>query len=74
MHLVTTNIKPDGARISLHNLGWNESEKARRELEKSYGLVEAEKSALSEVHRLKPVDAQRVRYGKSETKRAITFN
>ncbi|MDT3402272.1 relaxase/mobilization nuclease domain-containing protein [Mucilaginibacter terrae] len=71
MHIVTTNIKPDGARISLHNLGRNESEKARREIEKKYGLIEADKSALTEKHKLKPIDAQRVSYGKTETKRAI---
>jgi hypothetical protein len=71
LHLVTTNIKADGARISLHNLGRDKSEKARREIEKIYGLIEAERSALSEAYRLKPVDAQRVSYGKTETKRAI---
>lgn len=71
LHIVTTNIKADGARISLHNLGKNESEKARREIEKIYGLVEADKAFLSEAYRLKPVDEQRVSYGKAETKRAI---
>jgi hypothetical protein len=71
LHIVTTNIRADGSRISLHNLGKNESEKARREIEKIYSLVEADKSSLSEAYRLKPVDAQRVNYGKAETKRAI---
>lgn len=71
LHLVATNIKPDGSRISLHNLGKNESEKARRELEKTYGLVVADKVTLSDACKLKPVDARRVSYGKSETKRAI---
>jgi hypothetical protein len=72
LHIVTTNIKPDGARIALHNLGKNQSEEARRAIEKVYGLVEANKSALRETYRLKPVDARRVSYGKAETKKAIT--
>jgi hypothetical protein len=71
LHIVTTNIKPDGARIALHNLGKNQSEEARRAIEKVYGLVEANKSALRETYRLKPVDARRVSYGKAETKKAI---
>ncbi len=33
VHVVTTNIKADGRRIELHNLGRNQSEKARKEIE-----------------------------------------
>lgn len=71
IHIVTTNIKSDGKRISLHNLGRNQSEKARKEIEKEFDLIKAEnKQRLN--YTLKPVDAQRVQYGKAETKRAIT--
>ena len=32
LHIVTTNIKADGERISLHNLGRGACEKARQEI------------------------------------------
>jgi hypothetical protein len=72
IHLVTTNIKPDGKAINLHNLGKNQSEKARKEIENSFGLVRAEDSAKRESFRLKPVNAERALYGRVETKRAIS--
>lgn len=70
IHIVTTNIKHDGKRISLHNLGRNQSEKARKEIEKDFQLIQAEnKQQLN--YQLKPVNVQKVLYGKAETKRAI---
>ncbi len=70
--IVTTNIKADGKRIELHNLGKNQSEKARKEIEISFGLVKAEDSKQQQAWELKPVNVQKVQYGRSETKRAIT--
>jgi hypothetical protein len=72
VHLVTTNIKPDGTRIGLNNLGKNESAKARKEIEIKYGLIKAEESKQHRTYKLKPVNAQKVHYGKAETKRAIS--
>ncbi|MEO8947081.1 MAG: relaxase/mobilization nuclease domain-containing protein [Mucilaginibacter sp.] len=69
-HIVTTNIKRDGGRISLHYLGQNESEKTRKAIEIKYGLVKAE-----DQQKLKPnlkADISAAEYGKAETKRAIT--
>lgn len=43
VHLVTVNIDPQGKRIETHNLGKNQSEVARKEIEKLFGLVPAEK-------------------------------
>jgi hypothetical protein len=71
VHILTTNIKADGKRIELHNLGKNQSEKARKEIEKSFGLVMAEDSK-QQAYELKPINVQKVQYGRSETKRAIT--
>lgn len=71
VHLVTTNIKPDGRRIELHNLGRNQSEKARRKIEIDFGLVKAEESRQREAYRLKPVDPRKVVYGRVESKRAM---
>src|SRR5438045_2612379 len=70
LHIVTTNIKPDGKRIELHNLGKNQSEKARKEIELSFGLVKADNK--KQQYQIKPVDALKIQYGKSETKRSIT--
>src|ERR1700743_86639 len=58
IHLLTTNIKPDGKAINLHNLGKNQSEKARKEIEISYGLVKAEDSSQRELFRLVPVNVE----------------
>ena len=67
IHIVTTNIKADGKRIDTFNIGRNQSEKARQELELKYKLIQASKNA----EEIKPV-SQKIQYGKSETKRAIT--
>ena len=71
IHIVTTNIQKDGKRISLHNLGRNESTKARKEIEIAYKLVKAE-DQKKQSDEIKPINVQRVNYGKSPTKRAIT--
>ena len=71
IHIVTTNIQNDGKRISLHNLGRNESTKARKEIEIAYKLVKAEEQRKQQSSEIKPVNAQRVNYGKSPTKRGI---
>jgi hypothetical protein len=71
IHIVTTNIKQDGRRIELHNLARNQSMKASKEIEKEFRLIQAaSKHRLA--YELKPVNVQRVQYGKAETKRAIT--
>lgn len=67
LHIVTTNIKDDGKRISIHNLGKNQSESARKEIEEKYGLVKAgskQKQAFDG-------SLNKAVYGKSETKRTI---
>jgi len=72
IHLVTTNIQRNGKRIKMQNIGRNQSEKARKEIEKEYKLVQAHREQLKHVYELKPINVQKVQYGKSETKRAIT--
>lgn len=69
VHIVTTNIKADGSRISLHNLGRNESEKTRKEIEISFNLVKAQERKAQEFN-IKPVRIT-AEYGKTETKKAI---
>ena len=72
IHLVTVKVRADGSRIDMQNIGRNQSEKARREVEQSFGLVRAEDSQKRKLYELKPVAIQKVQYGRSQTKRAIT--
>jgi hypothetical protein len=72
IHIVSTTIKADGSRINTHNIGRNQSENARKEIEKQYGLIRAEKQQQLRNPGIKPVDAEKVVYGKSETKRSIS--
>jgi len=72
IHLVSVKVRADGSRIDTQNIGRNQSEKARREVEQSFGLVKAEDSKRRQNYELKPVAVQKVQYGRSQTKRAIT--
>jgi hypothetical protein len=71
IHIVSTTIKSDGRRINTHNIGRNQSEKARKEIEAAFGLVKAERQQQLRSPVIKPVDVQKVIYGKSETHRAV---
>ena len=71
IHIVSINIQKDGSRISVHNLGRNQSEAARKELEIKFELIKAEKKGLAESFKIKSVNAQKVIYGKNSTKQAI---
>jgi len=72
IHIVTTNIEADGKRISMHNMGRNQSEQARKEIEKDFGLIKAEDKKNADTLKIQPVNASKVAYGKSETRRAIS--
>jgi len=71
LHLVSVKVRPDGTRIETQNIGRNLSEKARKEIELAHGLVRAEESKQRKTYELKPVNVQKVQYGKVQTKRAI---
>ena len=72
IHIVSTTIKENGSRINTHNIGRNQSEKARKEIEAGFKLVKAEDQNRQQPYEIKPVDVEKVQYGKSETKRSIT--
>lgn len=72
IHIVSTTIKADGSRINTHNIGRNQSEKARKEIEQTYGLVRAEKQKQLRSTGIKSVDVEKIIYGKDETKRNIS--
>jgi len=71
IHIASVKVRPDGCRIDMQNIGKNQSEAARKVIEQQFGLVKAE-DHKGKVFRLKPVDAEKIQYGKTGTKRAIT--
>lgn len=72
IHIVSIKVKENGSRIDTQNIGRNQSENARKEIEKEFGLVKAEDSKRLKHYQLKPLNAEKIQYGKSETKRAIS--
>lgn len=74
VHIVTTNIQQDGKRIVMYNIGRNQSEKARQEIEKEFKLITASGRRLARdgVNRLDEAEARAV-YGKTETRRSISY-
>lgn len=71
IHIVSVKVRPDGSRIDTQNIGRKQSEKARKEIEEAFGLIKADEHKRSQAYDLKPINAAKVQYGKSETKRAI---
>ena len=72
IHIVSTNIQKDGRRISLHNIGKNQSNTARKEIESQFNLVRAEDQHRSKQSENIPLNVQKIQYGKSSVKRGIT--
>jgi len=68
LHIVTTTIQADGRRIDTYNIGKERSERARVEIEKSFGLFEA---GGHKIVRDLPAITQKLVYGKKDTKAAI---
>lgn len=71
IHIVSIKVREDGSRIDTQNIGRNQSEKARKEIEKEFGLVKAEDSKRLKQYQLKPLNVEKIQYGKSETKRGV---
>ncbi|MFB3390206.1 relaxase/mobilization nuclease domain-containing protein [Flavobacterium sp. LAR06] len=72
IHLVSIKVREDGSRIDMQNIGKNQSEKARKEIEKQFGLVPAQGRGAEEIPFIKPAWAGRVLYGRSESKKAVS--
>ena len=72
IHIISLKVRDDGSRIDMQNIGRNQSEKARKEIEIAYGLVPAQKHIRDNELIEKPVNACKVEYGRTDTKRAIT--
>lgn len=72
IHIVTTTIQDDGKRIDTYNIGRYQSEKARKEIEQWYSLVRAENQKRLLNKPIIAVQAEKIGYGKTETKKSIT--
>lgn len=72
IHLVSVKVRGDGSRIDMQNIGRNQSEKARRDIEKQFNLVRAEGRKPEEISLVKPVAVSKVSYGKTESKKAMS--
>jgi hypothetical protein len=72
IHIVSNTIRDDGSRINTHNIGRNQSEKARKEIEQKYGLIKAQRQQQFAKQSINPVAIEKAIYGKHETKRSIS--
>jgi len=71
IHLVSIKIREDGSRIDMQNIGRNQSEKARKEIEQDFKLVKAEGRKKNEQYELQPITMGKIHYGRLESKKAI---
>ena len=71
LHIAAINVKADGSRINMHNIGRNQSETARRELEISFDLVRADSRKKQSPALINAIDAEKIKYGAVDSKRAI---
>lgn len=69
IHIITTNIQRSGKRISLFNIGRNQSARAREQLEKEFKLIQA--AGRKPQHGARVMPADQAQYGKVETKRTL---
>jgi hypothetical protein len=72
IHIVSIKVKEDGKRIDMQNMGRNQSTTARKEIENEFALIKADERKLTQAYQPQPIDPQKLQYGKSETKRAVT--
>lgn len=72
IHIATVNIADGGARIETHNIGMNQSEKARKEIEACYGLIKAEDQQKEVNYIPQALSLEKAVYGKRATKAAIS--
>ncbi|SHH16647.1 relaxase/mobilization nuclease domain-containing protein [Flavobacterium johnsoniae] len=71
IHIAAINVRADGSRINMHNIGRNQSETARRELEIAFNLVRADSRKKQSPSLVNAIDAEKIKYGAVDSKRAI---
>jgi hypothetical protein len=72
IHIVSIKVKSDGRRIDMQNIGRNQSETARKEIETAFNLVRAESRKNDFQAALIPVNIHKVQYGASDSKKAVS--
>lgn len=72
IHIVSIKVKSDGRRIDMQNIGRNQSETARKEIETMFNLVRAESKKNKAELKLLPINIHKIQYGTSELKKAIS--
>jgi len=72
IHLVSIKVREDGSRIDMQNIGKNQSESARKEIEKQFDLVRAQGRKPNDIPMAKPVAVPKVSYGRTESKKAMS--
>ncbi|UUC44168.1 relaxase/mobilization nuclease domain-containing protein [Flavobacterium cerinum] len=72
IHIVSVKVRADGSRIDMQNIGKNQSEIARRAIEKKHDLVVADGRNNKPIYTLEPVNTVKVRYGLIPSKKAIS--
>jgi hypothetical protein len=72
VHIITTSILENGKRINTFNIGKNQSEIARKEIEIQFNLIKASGRKSDKELALQPLAPQKIKYGFTETKRSIT--
>lgn len=72
LHIVTTNIRSNGDKIDMHNIGRNQSRIACEAIETFHQLIKAKGRNQENSMALRPEHVLAAVYGKSETRRAIT--
>jgi hypothetical protein len=71
IHILSVKVKSDGKRIDMQNIGRNQSETARKEIEKEFNLVPAQRCQKEKILNIKPARNSVIEYGTVETKKAI---
>ncbi|MFC4390671.1 relaxase/mobilization nuclease domain-containing protein [Flavobacterium quisquiliarum] len=72
IHIASINVRADGSRINMHNIGRNQSETARKELEISFNLIRADSRKKQSPALINAIDAEKIKYGAMDSKRAIS--
>lgn len=70
IHIVSIKVGPDGKRIDMNNIGRNQSETARKAIEKEFNLVRAENHKQQQ-YNLQSINATVVNYGRVQSKRSV---
>lgn len=71
IHIVSIKVRADGSRIDMQNIGKNQSETARKEIETMFNLVRAEGKKNKAELNLLPINIHKIQYGASVSKKAI---